>query len=108
MMLIAGTAFFFVRALLALSPRLALAYPIRKWAAVAALVVVTIYLALSGGGAATVRAYVMAAIIFSAILLDRPAISMRNLAIAAFVVVALGRKASWSRASRCRSAPSSR
>ncbi len=44
---------------------------------------------LSGGGAATVRAYVMAAIMFSAILLDRPAISMRNLAIAAFVVVAL-------------------
>ncbi len=90
MMLIAGTAFFFVRALLALSPRLSLAYPIRKWAAGVALVVVTIYLALSGGGAATVRAYVMAVIVFSAILLDRPAISMRNLAIAAFVVVALG------------------
>ncbi len=90
MMLIGGTAFFFLRALLALSPRLSLAYPIRKWAAGAALVVVTIYLALSGGGAATVRAYVMAAIVFSAILLDRPAISMRNLAIAAFVVVLLG------------------
>ena len=40
-------------------------------------------------GAATVRAYVMAAIMFAAILLDRPAISMRNLAIAAFVVLAL-------------------
>ncbi len=90
MMLIAGTAFFFVRALLAFSPRLALAYPIRKWAAASALAVVTIYLALSGGGAATVRAYVMAAIVFTAILLDRPAISMRNLAIAAFVVVLLG------------------
>ena len=90
MMLIAGTAFFFVRALFALSPRLALAYPIRKWAAGAALSVVTIYLALSGGGAATVRAYVMASIVFTAILLDRPAISMRNLAIAAFVVVVLG------------------
>jgi competence protein ComEC len=89
MMLVAGTAFFVLRALFALSPRLALAFPIRKWAAVVALIVVTIYLALSGGGAATVRAYVMAAIIFAAILVDRPAISMRNLAIAAFVVVAL-------------------
>lgn len=89
MMLVAGTAFFFVRALLALSPRLSLARPVRKWAAVAAIAVVSVYLALSGGGTATLRAYVMAVIMFTAILLDRPAISMRNLAIAAFVVLAL-------------------
>jgi competence protein ComEC len=89
MMLISGAAFFMVRALLALSPRLALRYPIRKWAAVAALAVVTLYLALSGGGAATLRAYVMAVILFAAVLLDRPAISMRNLAVAAFIVLAL-------------------
>ena len=89
MMLIAGAAFFLVRALLALSPPLALSRPIRKWAAVTAILVVTVYLALSGGGAATTRAYVMAVIIFSAMLLDRPAISMRNLAIAAFIVIAL-------------------
>ncbi len=88
MMLVAGTVFFLVRALLALSPSLALGRPIRKWAAVAALVMATVYLALSGGNVATVRAYVMAAVMFSAILLDRPAISMRNLAIAAFVVIA--------------------
>src|SRR5690606_35153170 len=43
----------------------------------------------SGGGAATVRSYAMAAIMMAAILLDRPAIAMRNLAIAAFVVIAL-------------------
>jgi competence protein ComEC len=89
MMLIGGTAFFLVRALLALSPALALTRPIRKWAASAALLVVTFYLALSGGGAATLRAYVMAVIMFAAMLVDRPAISMRNLAIAAFVVLAL-------------------
>ncbi len=90
MMLVAGTTYFALRALFALSPRLSLGFPIRKWAAVSALLVVTVYLALSGGGAATVRAYVMAAIVFGAILVDRPAISMRNLAIAAFVVVGLG------------------
>lgn len=89
MMLIAGTAFFLVRAALALSPALALARPIRKWAALAALVVVTIYLTLSGGGVATVRSYVMAVVMFAAILLDRPAISMRNLAVAAFIVLAM-------------------
>jgi competence protein ComEC len=89
MMLIGGTAFFVVRALLALSPALTLTRPIRKWAACAALLIVTLYLALSGGGAATLRAYVMAVIMFAAMLVDRPAISMRNLAIAAFVVLAL-------------------
>jgi competence protein ComEC len=89
MMLIAGTTFMGVRALLALSPSLALQRPIRKWAALAALMVLTCYFTLSGGGAATVRAYVMAIIMFAAMLVNRPAISMRNLAIAAFIVVAL-------------------
>lgn len=89
MMLVAGTVFYLVRALLALSPGLALSQPIRKWAAGGALLMATVYLALSGGNVATIRAYVMAAVMFSAILLDRPAISMRNLAIAAFIVIAL-------------------
>jgi competence protein ComEC len=89
MMLVAGTIFYLARALLALSPGLALSLPIRKWAAAGALVMATVYLALSGGNVATIRAYIMAAVMFSAILLDRPAISMRNLAIAAFIVIAL-------------------
>ncbi|WP_161140069.1 ComEC/Rec2 family competence protein [Propylenella binzhouense] len=89
MMLVAGTAFFLVRAFLALSPALALGRPIRGWAAVAALVVATAYLAISGGSVATVRAYVMAAIIFLAVIAGRPALSMRNIALAAFVVIAL-------------------
>ncbi len=89
MMLIAGVTFFVVRGLLALSPPLALRRPIRKWAALVAVVVLTAYFALSGGGAATVRSYVMALIIFGAILVDRPALSMRNLAIAAFIVLGL-------------------
>lgn len=89
MMLVAGTVFFALRALLALSPRLALARPIRKWAAAGALLAAAIYLALSGGNVATLRAFVMAAVMFTAVLLDRPAISMRNLALAAFIVVAM-------------------
>jgi competence protein ComEC len=86
--LVAGTAFFFVRALLALSPALALRHPIRKWAALAGLLAGAVYLALSGASVATVRAFTMAAVMFAAMLLDRPALSMRNLAIAAFIVLA--------------------
>jgi competence protein ComEC len=89
MALVAGTAFALLRALLALSPALALSRPIKKWAALAALAVGLVYLALSGGNVATIRAYVMAAVMFTAILIDRPAISLRNLAIAAFIVLAL-------------------
>ncbi|HSG95580.1 MAG TPA: ComEC/Rec2 family competence protein, partial [Afifellaceae bacterium] len=63
--------------------------PIKKWAALAALAVGLVYLALSGGNVSTIRAYVMAAVMFAAILIDRPAISLRNLAIAAFIVLAL-------------------
>jgi competence protein ComEC len=89
MALVAGTAFALLRALLALSPALALRRPIKKWAALAALAVGLVYLALSGGNVATIRAYVMAAVMFTAILIDRPAISLRNLAIAAFIVLVL-------------------
>lgn len=89
MALIAGTAFFFVRALLAVSPDLALRRPIRKWAALAALLTGAAYLALSGASVSTVRAFTMAAVMFTAILLDRPALSMRNLAIAALLVLAM-------------------
>ncbi len=89
MALVAGTAFFLLRGLLAASPSLALNRPIKKWAALAALAVGLVYLGLSGGNVATIRAYVMAAVMFAAIVIDRPAISLRNLAIAAFVVLAL-------------------
>ena len=90
MMLIAGTAFFVVRALLALSPRLALstADPQMGGARRAPRASPPIS-PFPAAASATVRSYVMALIMFGAILVDRPAISMRNLAIAAFIVLAL-------------------
>jgi competence protein ComEC len=87
MTLVAGGAFWFVRALLALSPRLAQNYPIKKWAAVAALLVGLFYMLLANSGAATERSYIMIAVIFFSILVDRPAISVRNLAIAALLIL---------------------
>ncbi len=89
MALVAGSVFAAVRFLLALWPRLAVSAPIRKWAAVAGLAAATFYLALSGGSVSTVRAYVMLVVALAAILLDRPALTMRTVAVAAVVVIAM-------------------
>ena len=57
---LAGLGVFWVfRALLALWPRVALTQPIKKWAAVAALLSASFYLAISGGGAPAVRSYMV-------------------------------------------------
>ena len=89
MTLVAGSVFWLMRALLALSRGLALRKPIKKWAALAALTAATGYLALSGLAIASQRAFIMLAIPFTAILLDRRAISMRNLALAALMILLL-------------------
>jgi competence protein ComEC len=79
--------FWAVRALLALFPPIALAYPIKKWAALAALGGAAFYLVISGGAPATVRAFVMMATMLVAILFDRPALSMRSVALAAAIIL---------------------
>lgn len=89
MVLAAGTIFWLVRAGLALSPALALRWPIKKIAAIAALCGALAYCVFSGAQVATVRALVMTGVMLGAILFDRPALSMRNLAIAAIIVLAL-------------------
>jgi competence protein ComEC len=87
MSLMAGSVFWLLRAGLALVPGLALNYPIKKWAACGTLVAGFGYLMISGWGVATQRAYVMLAVMCLAVLLDRPAFTMRNLAIAGIIVV---------------------
>jgi competence protein ComEC len=82
MSLMAGSVFWLLRAGLALIPGLALNYPIKKWAACGTLVAGFGYLLISGWGVATQRAYVMLAVMCLAVLLDRPAFTMRNLALA--------------------------
>jgi len=93
MALAAGLIFFAVRAALAAIPPLARRYPVKKWATVAALLSCTYYLFLSGGEWSAVRAYIMTAIVFTAILFDRRALSMRNVAIAAVIMLALAPEA---------------
>ncbi len=87
MALIAGGLFWLIRMLLALVPPIALRYPIKVWAAIGALMIAAAYLALSGAAVTAVRAFIMVAIGFLAIILNRPAISLRNLAIAALLIL---------------------
>ncbi len=72
---------------LSLVAPIALRWPVKKIAAIGALLMLALYLVISGGSVPALRAFVMACVAFGAILLDRPAISMRGLALAAFVVV---------------------
>jgi competence protein ComEC len=87
MAIIAGTVFWLVRTLLALVPALALRYPIKKWAAAAALGAASFYLALSGAAVPTVRSWIMMSIVLIAVMLDRPALTMRNVALAALAIL---------------------
>lgn len=89
MVLVTGVVFWSVRAGLALIPSLALRRPIKKWAAIAALLVSGFYLLISGLDVAAQRSFIMTSIVFLAILLDRRAISMRNVALAGLLVLAI-------------------
>ncbi|MFD2182893.1 ComEC/Rec2 family competence protein [Rhodoplanes azumiensis] len=89
MAVVAGLVFVVLRAGLALVPGLALTRPIKKWAAGAALVAATFYLILSGAEVATQRAFVMTAIVLAGVMLDRRAVTLRTLAVAALAVMLL-------------------
>ena len=81
--------FWLLRAMLAAFPYLALHYPIKKWAAGAALAGSVFYLVISGAAVPAVRAFTMLAVGLIALLFDRPALSMRALALAAAILLLL-------------------
>lgn len=85
------TAVFFglIRSGFALVPYLVLRWPVKKLAAVAALCTGFSYLMLSGGSVATQRAFIMVAVALCAVMLDRPALSLRAVAIAASIILIL-------------------
>ena len=88
MALVAGTFFYFVRACFSLFPSLVQALPVKKIAAGGALAVATVYLVISGASVSTQRAFIMLAIMLMiAILLDRRALTMRNVALAAILII---------------------
>ncbi len=87
MAVVAGVVFFAVRALLALIPSLVARRPIKKWAALAALAAAAFYLLLSGAAVATQRAFIMTSIVLVGVMFDRPALTLRTIAVAALVVM---------------------
>ncbi len=85
--LVSGVVFTAARLALALWPAVALRLPARKLAAVAALAAAAGYLALSGAPVSAQRAFVMAAVFLTAVLLDRRALTLRSVALAALIVL---------------------
>lgn len=87
MAIMAGAMFFTARFVLSLFPALVLRFDIRKWAAVAGALGAFGYLLISGASPPAVRSFLMVLIMFMAILLDRPALALRNVALAALVML---------------------
>ncbi len=87
--LVAGLVFFAVRGGLALIPPVALRWPIKKWAAAAAVLAAAGYLLLVGATVPTQRAFVMVGIVLLGVALDRRAVTMRLVAWAAMLVLVL-------------------
>lgn len=87
--MIAGVVFFAVRFLMALFPTFALYHPIKKYAAVVALVVTVLYMLMVGATVPTVRSVIMTGIVLLAVMCDRIPLSLRVVAIAALLIVAM-------------------
>ncbi|HEY3951326.1 ComEC/Rec2 family competence protein [Phenylobacterium sp.] len=89
MAIVGGFVFAVLRFAIAAIPWLALRVPGKKLAAGVALLAVLTYLVLSGNPPPAERSAVTAAVAFGAILVDRQAISLHALALAAMVVMLL-------------------
>jgi competence protein ComEC len=87
--LLSGFVFALVRLGIVLAPGAALRLPAKKIAAAVALAAGAAYLVLSGANVATQRAFIMTAVVLVAVMIDRPAFTLRSVALAAFVVLML-------------------
>jgi len=84
---VAGIIFFLVRGLLALNPYMALEWPIKKIAALFALLGAAYFTFIVGAAVPTQRALIMTGLVLFAVLIDRTAISMRLVALAALIIL---------------------
>lgn len=89
MALVAACLFAGIRALLAAVPWAVLHWPVKKIAAAAALLGTTAYLVVSGMGVPTQRSAIMIGVTLAAVLLDRQAMSLRTVAVAALAILLL-------------------
>lgn len=89
MAMVSGMVLVAARAFTGLFPVFSSRYAPGKIAAVVALGVSAFYLLLSGADVAAQRSFVMVAVMLVAVLYDRAAITMRNLALAALVTIVI-------------------
>ncbi|WP_336294389.1 ComEC/Rec2 family competence protein [Bartonella sp. CB169] len=89
MMLLSGIILMISRSFLALFPVFSSYYPIKKIAAIIALMVTFFYLLLSGVTVSAQRSFVMVAVMLIAVLCDRSAVTMRNFSIAGLITLAI-------------------
>lgn len=89
MAMLVAFVFGLIRYGVALVPPLALRLSSKKAAAAVALPVAAAYLVLAGRDVATERAFVMVAVMLVAVLIDRQAVTLRSVAIAALIVLVL-------------------
>ena len=87
--IVATLVFFAVKRTLSAWEWFALRVPTQKPAALAVIVATCAYMILSGASISTQRAFIMAAVVFVAMLLERSALSLRTFAIAMIVVILL-------------------
>ncbi len=85
--LISLITFTTVRFFMALSPYMALNLPIKKMAAVAALIAALFFTLLTGASIPTVRALMMCAVVLLGVMADRKALSLRTVAWAAIALL---------------------
>lgn len=89
MALAAGTFLIGARTVLSMVPGLAHRLPIKKIAAAGALLMVCLYILISGGAVSALRAWIMIAIMLVAVFFDHMSISLRNVALAAIIIVVI-------------------
>ena len=87
--LLAGGVYGLASMLFAMTGPLARRYDMRKYAAILGTITAFGYLMLSGASVSTQRAFIMAVIVFAAIILNRRAVSLRSVALAAAITLML-------------------
>lgn len=85
--IVAGFVFFLIRRGLCFIPFLAVRWPTKKIAACAALILTSVYLSLCWQSLPARRAFLMTALALGAVLIDRTAISLRNVLLAATLIL---------------------
>ena len=85
--LVSGFIFFFVRMILALIPAIVLRYNIKKWSAIISIISTTFYILIAEYPVSAVRAGIMLACAFTAMIANRNPFSIRAVIFAMFIIL---------------------